>query len=115
MGLIDSISETNDKAAAVSEKYLNKSYKFYKLKTFQQLSISVSTVIKGLLIFVTLFMCMVFSLIALALYIGKSINSYPIGFLSIGILFLALAALAYFLRGYINTLVIEKLSKKFFK
>ena len=41
MDIVDSIRETNKKATSLGEKYLKTSCEYYKLKIFQQLSISV--------------------------------------------------------------------------
>lgn len=114
MGLIDSISDTNSKAADVSEKYIKTSYKYYKLKLFQQLSISVSLVFKSLIIGGFILMCLFSSFVALALYIGESTDNYPLGFVIVSFIFLALSVLAYVLKHIINKLVIKKLSDKFF-
>ncbi len=50
MDIVDSIRETNKKATNLGEKYLKTSYEYYKLKIFQQLSISVGMFFKVILI-----------------------------------------------------------------
>ncbi len=49
MSIAESIGETNKKATDLGEKYLNTSYDYYKLKIFQQLTITVSMVFKAIL------------------------------------------------------------------
>lgn len=114
MGLIDSISETNNKATNVGEQYLKSSYKYYKLKIFQQLTISVSMVFKSLIIGGLLLMCVLSCLVALGLFIGESTNNYPLGFVIVGLIFLALSVTTYALKHIIDKLIINKLSIKFF-
>ncbi|MGC1204494.1 MAG: hypothetical protein WA839_06370 [Flavobacteriaceae bacterium] len=114
MGLIDSISATNDKASDAGERYLKTSYKYYKLKIFQQLSISVSMVFKALIIGSLVIMFILLLAISLALFIGETINNYPLGFLIVSIIFLVLSVIAYYLKGEVDKRIIKELSKKFF-
>jgi len=114
MSLIDSISETNAKASEAGEIYLKKSYDYYKLKIFQQLTDSVSMVFKTIAIGGMVLMGLWFLAIALALFIGKSLGSYTLGFIAVGIIFLVLSIIIFFLRKYMNNFAIKKLSKKFF-
>lgn len=114
MGLVDAINNTNEKAAKVSERYVKTSLKYYKLKIFQQLSISVSIVFKAIVIGGLAIMCVLISAIGLALLIGESTDNYPLGFFMVGLLFFMLSILAYMLRDFINKKVIKKLSKNFF-
>lgn len=114
MGLIDSINETNTKATNIGEKYIKTSYKYYKLKIFQQLSIAVGLVFKSLIIGGLLLLCILSCLVALALYIGELTNNYPLGFVITGGIFLAFSILIYFFKHIIEKLIIKKLSQKFF-
>lgn len=114
MGLVNSINETNEKAAEVGEIYLKKSYKYYKLKFFQQLSVSVSMVFKALIIGGFLFTFIFLASIALALQIGETTKNYPYGFFMVSLFFLVLAIIGYFLKNIVNKIIIKKLSKKFF-
>ncbi|KAA5827296.1 hypothetical protein FPF71_00170 [Algibacter amylolyticus] len=114
MSLIDSISETNAKASDVGERYFKTSYEYYKLKIFQQLSISTSLIFKIVIIGGLLLIGLSFSAIALAFLIGKALESYTLGFVIVGILFLCLSLIAYFLRKHINNYTVKILSEKFF-
>ena len=114
MGLVESINGTNEKAAKISERYIKTSYKYYRLKLFQQLSISVSMVFKALVIGALGLMFVLLSAIALALFVGESIKNYPLGFFIIGIIFMILLITAYFFRHVITKMVLKKLSKNFF-
>lgn len=114
MGLIDSLSQTNDKAIDTGERYFKTSFEFYKLKAFQQLTISISLVFKALIIGGLACVCLLISATALALFIGKSITNYPLGFLMVGLLFFILSVVAYALKNQISNIIIKILSKKFF-
>lgn len=114
MGLIDSISATNDKAVNTGDRYLKASYKYYKLKIFQQLSISVSMVFKALIIGSLAVMFVLLLAISLALYVGEAINNYPLGFLIISIIFLVLSIIVYYLKDEVDKRIVKELSKKFF-
>ena len=114
MSLIESINETNTKATKVGEKYLNTSFEYYKLKIFQQLTISTSMVFKTIVIGGLLLIGLSFLAIALAILIGKALESYTLGFIIVGALFICIALLAFSLRSYINNYTVKILSQKFF-
>lgn len=114
MGLGESISETNSKTSEVGEKYLKTSYDYYKLKIFQQLTISISMVFKAFAIGGLLLLGLCFLAIALAFSIGKSLESYSLGFIIVGVIFMILSLIAFIFRKHINNFTVKKLSKKFF-
>ncbi|ULC59881.1 hypothetical protein MBM09_02610 [Flaviramulus sp. BrNp1-15] len=114
MSLIDSVNETNSKAKEVGEKYLKTSYDYYKLKIFQQLSISVTLIFKVFAIGGLILLGLIFLAIALAILIGESTGNYTTGFLWVGFIFLVFSLIAFLLRKHLNKLVIKKLSKTFF-
>lgn len=114
MSLGESISETNSKAVDVGEKYLKTSYDYYKLKIFQQLTISTSMVFKAVAIGGLLLMGLCFIAIALAFSLGKALESYTLGFTIVGAIFFCFSVIAFLLRAHINNFLVKKLSKKFF-
>ncbi|WP_298532541.1 hypothetical protein [uncultured Algibacter sp.] len=114
MGVIDSINETNRKAAEVGEKFLNKSYDYYKLKIFQQITISVSMVFKIFAIGGIIFIGLTFLSIAAAFKISDITHSNTIGFLIIGVVYLLISLIVFLLRKHINNFIIKSLSKPFF-
>ncbi|MEW4924653.1 phage holin family protein [Algibacter sp. 2305UL17-15] len=113
MGLIDSINETHDKASNIGERYIKTSYKYYKLKFFHQLSISVTMVFKALIIGGLALICILLGAVALALFVGESMANYPLGFLIVGAIFMILSSIAYLFRRVINKVTIKRLSKNF--
>ncbi|UKM65313.1 hypothetical protein GSB9_01876 [Flavobacteriaceae bacterium GSB9] len=114
MSLIDSINETNAYASKVSEKYVKTSYKYYKLKIFEQFTISMGMVVKVILIGGLALIGMSFIAVALAFSIGNALGNLSLGFVSVGLLFFILSLIIFFLRVHINNFIIKKLSKKFF-
>lgn len=115
MSVIDSINEASNKALNQSEEYLKKSHDFYKLKIFQQLSISISMIFKVLVIGSLVLIALVFLAISLAFFLGALLESYALGFVLVGLLFSLVTFLLFVFRTYIDTKVISKLSKTFFK
>lgn len=114
MGIIDSISETTEKITDSGETYLKKSHEYYKLKIFQQLTISISVVAKFLVIGGLLFSALFFMAFAAALALGDWLDNSALGYLIIGAFFLLLFVGVYLKREVINQQVIQSLSKKFF-
>ena len=114
MGIIDSINETNKKAAEVGEEFLNKSYDYYRLKIFQQITISVSMVFKVLAIGSILLFGLVFLSIAAAFKISDIVNSHAIGFALVGGIYIIISLIIFLLRKHINNTIIKSLSKPFF-
>lgn len=114
MSVIDSIHKASNKAIDQSEAYLAKSHDYYKLKIFQQLSISITMIFKTVVIGGIILISLVFLATALAFYLGALVKNYTIGFLMVGFLFSVFAGLLYVFRGSIDSKIIQKLSKTFF-
>lgn len=115
MSVFDSINDASTKAIDKSEEYLKKSHEFYKLKIFQQLSISVSLIFKTVAIGGIFLIGVVFLATAAAFYIGALLDDYFLGFVIVGAFFVLSAIVLYFTRSFIDSKVIQKLSKTFFK
>ncbi|MGB1210591.1 MAG: hypothetical protein ACPG41_04160 [Lacinutrix venerupis] len=115
MSVFDSINEASNKALDQSEEYLKKSHDYYKLKIFQQLSMSVSMIFKVVAIGGVFLIGITFLSIALAFYLGALLNSYTLGFVIVGLTYAIISSLLYVFRGSIDSKVILKLSKTFFK
>lgn len=114
MSLIDALSDTNSKATDLGEKYFKTSYKYYKLKLFQQLSISIGLVFKTIAIGGLVLLGLAFLAVGLALFIGSMLGSYALGFVVIGASFLLVSCIAFIFRKHISNVAVKKLSKKFF-
>lgn len=114
MDLFDSINENNQDAVDISERYIKKSVEYYKLKLFQQIFISTSLFFKALIIGGLLLSTGLLSAFAFALFIGELLENYPLGFLSVAIIFLTLTIIMYLFRNSFNKIILKELSKKFF-
>lgn len=114
MSIVESIGETNKKAADLGEKYLDTSYEYYKLKIFQQLTITVSMVFKAILIGSFLAVGLTFTALAVAISIGKALGNYAQGFILVGLVFIFLSFIAFLFKKRINNFVVDLLSEKFF-
>ncbi|WP_274474387.1 hypothetical protein [Mangrovimonas aestuarii] len=114
MNVFESIKDTSNKAFEYSEIYIKTTERYYKLKAFQQLTISVSLISKMLLIGALIFIGFVFAAIALAIAIGYYLGNMALGCLIVGFLFVVIALLVYMLRHVIDHKIISIMSLKFF-
>jgi hypothetical protein len=114
MSVIESLGKTNKKAADLGEKYLDTSYEYYKLKIFQQLTITISMVFKAILIGSFLAIGLFFIALALALFIGKTLDNYAQGFIIMGLIFVFLSFISLLFKKRVNDFVVSILSEKFF-
>ena len=112
--IFESINNTSDKAVDIGEKYIQDTHEYYKLKIFQQLTVSISMIAKVLMIGGLLFIGLIFLAIAAALAIGSWINNMALGYILVAVAFFILGGIVYMKRAFINHKVISKLSPKFF-
>ncbi len=112
--IFESINNTTDSAAEIGEKYLNDTKEYFRLKIFQQLTISVGMIAKALIIGGLLFIGLIFLSVAAALAIGQWIDSVALGYLIVAAIFLIVGAIIYFQRSIISRKIIVKMSPKFF-
>lgn len=112
--IFESINNTSDKAVDIGEKYIKDTQEYYKLKIFQQLTISVSLVAKALIIGGLLFIGLIFLAVAAALAIGRMIDDVALGYVIVAGVLMIMALIIYFTRDFINKTVIKTLSLKFF-
>ncbi len=112
--IFESINNTSDKAVGVGEKYLQDTQDYFKLKIFQQLTVSVSMVTKVLVIGGLLFIGLIFISVAAALAIGDWLDNTALGYLIVAGFFLITGALLYTNRNLIDKEIIKKMSPKFF-
>jgi hypothetical protein len=112
--IFESINDTTDSATEIGEKYIDDSIEYYKLKVFQQLTISVSMIAKAFIIGGLLFIGLIFLSVAAALAIGKWMDSVALGYVIVAAFFLIVGAIIYFQRAIISSKIIVKMSPKFF-
>ncbi|MCF1192082.1 hypothetical protein LRR18_10850 [Mangrovimonas sp. AS39] len=112
--VFESISENSSKATDLGEKYIKNTQDYIKLKVFQQLTISISMVVKMFIVGSLCFVGSLFLAAAAAWSIGKLLGSLALGCLVVAFLFFILGLIAYQFRQKINSVVITKMSEKFF-
>ncbi|MBO6880482.1 hypothetical protein [Winogradskyella sp.] len=114
MSVFNDINNTTDKASEIGERYLKTSHQYFKLKVFQQLTLTMSLLAKILLIGGIAFIGIIFLAVALAIELGNVFESLVLGYLSVGTIFLVVALIIYSLRAKINRFIIKTFSLKFF-
>lgn len=114
MNIFESLNETSGKITDAGETYVKKSQEYFKLKVFQQLTVSISIVAKALVIGGLLAIGLFFLAFALALAIGEWLGDLALGYLMVAGLFLIVTGITYLLRKFINKAVIKHVSSKFF-
>ncbi len=115
MNVFESINNTSEKVSDIGEKYVTKSYEYFKLKVFQQLSFTISMMAKAIVIGAVLFIGLIFMAVAGAIAIGNALDNVSLGYLIVGGLFMVIALLIFLLRNLIDSTIINKFHSKFFK
>ncbi|TYB77079.1 hypothetical protein [Bizionia myxarmorum] len=115
MNVFETISDTTGKMADSGETYIKKTQEYLKLKVFQQLTVSVSLVVKALAVGGLFGIGLLFLAFAAALAIGKWLENEALGYLIVGGVFLILTLIIYLSRSAINNMIIKRFSSKFFE
>ncbi|MDY7396626.1 hypothetical protein UMM65_15355 [Aureibaculum sp. 2210JD6-5] len=114
MNIFESINESTTNAVKSGENYIRRSEEYFKLKIFQQLSLSLSALVKIAIIGGFIFLGLIFFAIAGAIALGKLLESIPLGILIVGLILVLFALIAFSLRKSIDKTLIRKFSKSFF-
>ena len=114
MSLFERINKASADATEKGKEYLKKSEEYYKLKIFQQLTSSISLLVKSLIIGGFLIIGLVFASVSAALAIGEALNSLALGYVIVAGAYIMLSIIIYIFRSYIDDKIISKLSKTFF-
>ena len=114
MTIFESLNNTTDKAVDSAEKYLQTSRAYLRLKVFQQITLSLSLVVKMAIIGVFVMLAVIFTAVSAALAIGKALDNISLGYLIVGACFLLLALVIYYLRKHIERKLIAIMSEKYF-
>lgn len=112
--IFESINNTSEKAVDIGEKYLKDTKEYYRLKIFQQITVSISMLAKVLAIGGLLFIGLIFLAVAAALSIGDLVNNTALGYVIVAFGFFIVGGVVYINRSVINHKIISKLSSKFF-
>lgn len=114
MSIFEDLKHTTDKTSDIGERYIRASHQYFRLKVFQQLTISLSMAVKVLVVGTFLFGGLIFLSIAGAIELGNELDSYSLGFLLVGLIYMVLSLIFYVFRRAFNTFVIKKIGVKFF-
>ena len=114
MNIFESINKKSEEMVDTGETYIKKSQEYYKLKVFQQISVSISLVAKVLIVGGLLFIGLFFLAFALAFAIGEWLGDLALGYLIVALIFLFTMVLVYYNRKFINNKIVKSLSTKFF-
>ncbi len=114
MSVFESINNNSAKAIELGEAYLKSSHDYYKLKIFEQMTISLSLIMKMILIGGLVFVGFLFLVISGTIALGYLLDNMALGCLIVGSVFALLGFVAYQLRYLINRKVIQAMSPKFF-
>lgn len=115
MNIFESINNTSNKASDIGERYVDKSFEYFKLKVFQQLSYTISMAGKALIIGAVLFIGLIFLAFSAAIAIGDALGHVALGYLIVGVFLLLVALIFYKVRYLVDAKIISKIQTKFFK
>lgn len=115
MNIFESINNTSEKAADIGERYIDKSFEYFKLKVFQQLTYTISMAGKALIIGAVLFIGLILLAIAGAIAVGEELGNVALGYLIVGVLFFLIAFVIYKIRYVVDRKIISKIQVKFYK
>jgi hypothetical protein len=114
MRIFDNFSDSKDKGTAAGKQFLFKTYEHTTLKALQLSALTVSMLVKLVIIGSIASLGVVFLAISSAIALGTYFQNAALGYLSIGLLILFIALLIYFFRKFFDKKVIIKMSKMFF-
>ncbi|MFZ4105178.1 competence protein [Flavobacterium sp.] len=106
----------NSKAIQENSKaYLESSIAYYKLWGFKVFMKSTTLILKLLLVSICLLVVLLFVSIAVALFLGKFLDNYSLGFLAVAGIYSLLALLIFLVKDKIvEGPILEKFSEIFF-
>ena len=114
MSVLKSLNQTSEKAVDIGEQYYKKTQEYYKLKVFQQLTLTVSMFCKITIIGGLLFMSLIFFAVSGTIALAEVLNNTILACIIIGLSLVLLAGVAYLIRAKIETFIIKKTGKNFF-
>ena len=114
MSFFESLINNSEEGIDIGKKYAITSYKYSKLKLFQILAYSISTIIKFLFIGSLILASVIFLAIAGAIAVGDYYKNPSLGYLIVGGSLFIISLSFFFLRNVIDKKVIRKISIHFF-
>lgn len=111
----EEIKENVEDIQEQAEAYIENNLAYYKLRTFKMAMKSATTILKFSLILLGFGMVLLFLSLALAFALANYLDSYPFGFLIVGVIYLLGTGLLFLVRDKIvEGPLLEKFSEIFF-
>ena len=110
----EELKEHTEDVQKQAKEYLENSIAYYKLLGFKVAVKSTTMILKYALLVIALMMVLFFCSVAAALAIGKSLDSYTLGFLIVGGIYFVLTSLLFLFKDkFIEGPLLEKFQKSF--
>jgi uncharacterized membrane protein YvlD (DUF360 family) len=111
----EELKENTENIQEHLKAYVESSAAYYKLRGFKLAMKSTTMIVKFSLILFSGVMVLFFCSIAFALGIGIALNSYPLGFLTVGVFYLIVTGILFLMKDKIvEGPILEKFSEIFF-
>ncbi len=115
MSLINNLQDATRKATKSGEEYVKATQEYLELKTFQQIALTFSLLVKILLIGGLLFVAVTLLLIAGIISLGKILGSVNMALIYTSLGFVVLSLIIYlFRKSLLDNPIIKKLANSFF-
>lgn len=115
MGIIKSLKSTSEDGVDIGKKYVEACYKYNKLKIFQVLTYSISSLTKLFLVGSLLAVGIIFISVAGAIALGDYLQNISLGYVFVGFSLMTLGFLIYLIRKVIDKYIIKNIAQQFFK
>ena len=111
----EELKEQTDDIQKQAKEYIENSAAYYKLWGFKVAMKSTTMILKFVLIGFALTMVLLFCSVASAFAIGKALNSYALGFLIVGGIYLVITGLLFLVKDkVVEGPILDKFSEIFF-
>lgn len=111
----EELKENTEDIQKQAKGYIENSIAYYKLWGFKVAMRSTTMILKFTLIALSLSMVLLFCSVAGAFAIGESLDSYPLGFLIVGGIYLVFTGLLFLIKDkVVEGPILEKFSEIFF-
>lgn len=112
--MFEGIHNATAEGKEAAKKYAESSYKYFRLKVFQQITVAVGLIVKLLVIGGLLSLALIFCAIAGALVLGEQLGNVAHGYLAMAGIFFVISLIIYLFRKAIDRKILKEISKKFF-
>ena len=113
--ILDNLYEKAAETGQDLNEWGEASAEYYRLKAFKFSTQGLVFLIKGMLLGILAFLCLIFASVAGAFALGTALGSDALGFVTVGLAYLLVLALAYRYRNALNRPILRKFSEYFFE